>query len=744
MASINTHNNLPPYPRLGELYRALAVALGTKDPYSKVDELARKGEFDWTLLPALADRLVVGPLAKYIDPDFADLMGQFVAHVHENYLGLVLTVSLDSLSREESLPLLVEHYFAVYGSGLLYRIKEAFGGPDLLKLLDPDLPPVATVMEWLDEDEARSLIKQAYPETTGVDRNAVEKYRKWCKGTDIPDRPSITGFASVLQAKGSVRVGKIQNLRRWLMVARTLAYLERESPVPFRAVMGRHLLLGIPSVDTGDALSRAVVQAGERLSALSMPALTLYKRLERTTQKERGEQSCTSAELDELERMTEDVDPQGRTRFHIEWMRGRWQMLSGNFELALPHYETAVELANYRAGDLQKRILEEILVLAGHLDERALLKRLKHQAVAFGLFADPRGEVVEAWEIDTLRLQFPRMFPAQGRFPEATSVTADPEPLPFLLISRDDINRIIPDRRNPDRVMSVRLPDGQVRRWPQLRLFASFGKYDEVKTLLEAGAPVDDRDKSGASALICAIQDATQTRDRRTLDLLLQYPHSAAVLDSITAMKQLTPLLCAVDLGEPDVVKALLKMKASVDLRGNIVDQTPLHYAVERLAVVHHPELLYRHLYRSFFAEPDVVQKEVFRRYRIDTAGTFGDEETLRSLHKTPRYRELLEQLASAMVAEQIKRHSAPKLMRIIELLLEHKACPNAIHDYPVPGRTPLMLAAESNAKQAFDLMLRHGGDPHQADADGMTCLSIALAFGAADVIDSMRVKGIM
>ena len=69
---MNTNKNpAPPYPRLGELYRALAVALGTKGSNSDVDDLARKGDFNWTLLPSLGEDLVVAPLAKYVDPEFA-------------------------------------------------------------------------------------------------------------------------------------------------------------------------------------------------------------------------------------------------------------------------------------------------------------------------------------------------------------------------------------------------------------------------------------------------------------------------------------------------------------------------------------------------------------------------------------------------------------------------------------------------------------------------------------------------
>lgn len=743
---MNTNKNpAPPYPRLGELYRALAVALGTKGSNSEVDDLARKGEFNWTLLPSLGEDLVVAPLATYVDPEFADMVGQSLAYVHASYLNLVLTVPLDSLSREESLPLLVEHYFALHALGLVFGIRKGFGGPDLIRLFDPELHPVAVVMAWLDEGEHISLTKLAYPETTGPDRDQAEKCRKWVKGTDLPDPQSIRRFATTLKATGRVEDEKLQNLRIWLMVARAIAHLERESPVPFRGAMRQHLLLGMPDFDIGRLLSLAVAESGKRFSTLTMPALMLYERLKRTAEKDVGEQATTEAELDQFERMTSEVEPEGRTRFHIEWMRGRWHVLSGNLDLALPHYEAATELANYRAGNQQKQIVEEALALAGHLRKKALIKRLKHRAVAFGLFAAPRGDdVVEDWEIDHFSQQFHQVFPVQGRFPESLANGVESGPLPFLVFDEDELAQVKLDRRAPDRVISIKFRDGQVRRWPQLRFFASFNQFEAVKTLLDLGASVDKLDESGGSALLCAIQEATQTGDRRVLDLLLQCPHSTSVLDSVTAKKQLTPLLCAVDFGEPEVVEKLLAMGASADLRGNVVDQTPLYYAMERLGAIRHPGKLYHFLCRSLVAEPDLVKKEVLRRYNVSMAGVFGDGEDLRKLREIPKYAELFERLVSAMVEEQIKRHSVPKLIRIAELLLEHKANPNASHRYPEPGRTPLMLAAENNSGWVLDLMLRHHGDPYQTDAAGMDCIKIAMAFRSAEVVGCMRSKGIM
>ena len=64
---------------------------------------------------------------------------------------------LDSLSREESLPLLVEHYFAIHALGLIFGIKKGFGGPDLMQLLDPDLHCLLYTSDAADERSSVDL-----------------------------------------------------------------------------------------------------------------------------------------------------------------------------------------------------------------------------------------------------------------------------------------------------------------------------------------------------------------------------------------------------------------------------------------------------------------------------------------------------------------------------------------------------------------------------------------------------------
>lgn len=229
------------------------------------------------------------------------------------------------------------------------------------------------------------------------------------------------------------------------------------------------------------------------------------------------------------------------------------------------------------------------------------------------------------------------------------------------------------------------------------------------------------------------------------LDLLLECAHNKATLDSATTCKRHTPPICAVQYGEPDIVERLLTMGATADRRGQIDDVTPLYRYMESLGAIRKPAWFHQHLRQSLLSHPDHVQREMLRRYNVSLGGVFGDER--RHLHASldnPRHRAIYEEVGAAMVKEELGRLSEPKLLRIVELLVKAGANPNATHEYPAPGRTPLMLAAENDSTEAFDLMLRHGGDPFREDAQSLDCIKIAMGFGSRNVVKYLRKKRIL
>jgi len=741
----------PPFPRLGEIYRVLALALDTKHKsmdsgglYRDIDRLAREGEYDWSLLPTLCQELITKPLLHYTDAEFAALVEQFVRHIHEDYIHLVATISLDSMSREEALPLLVEHYFSWHGCELLLAIQKKLGGPNLLALLDAEANPLTVVLDWASEASAdqrvKPLVKMAFPGSTDADKTARDKVGRWGKGKQLPEIGSINAFVDKLKDKDFAQHA---NLRCWLVVARALAWLEEKSPVPLRHIMRRHFLLGLKDVDIGGLLSLAAFHAGQNRQALSIPGHMLKENLKPTTPKLAGDKAKTKADLEALQRLVAKHDPEGRTQFHIEWFHGRWHALSGELKEALPFYEKAARLVNYRGGDAQKQITEEALVIAGYLGEKTFLKQLKHQAIVFGLFSSPpENVVVEEWEIAHFRQQFHGVFLACGRFTEAKPEQIDGPELPFLVLDEEKISSLNADLRHPNRVFKIESADGQFRRWPQLRLFASYGRAHEVAKLLEHGVSVDKLDESNGSALLCAIQHAEQTGEREALDLLLKQTHAKETLNKATNRKRRTPLLCAIDYGEPDVVARLLKMGADASGRGHIDKITPLYHCLGQMALLESPQKLYAHMQKSLMSSPDMMQREVMRRHNVSFTGVFGDA-SFTEIFKEPWQRNVFSALLQAMMKLHKERHSQEKLLQIIQLLLKHQASPNAPHAYPAPGRTPLMLAAENNSVPALDLMLKHGGDPYIKDAAGNNCMKIAMSFSSHAVVNYLRAKGV-
>lgn len=735
----------PPYPRIGEVFRVLAGAFDTKTSNRDIDRLAREGDFDWSQVSRLCDQFIVEPLRRKTDDRFADLLGQFINRFQEDYLGLVHTVSLDSLDRPRTLALLMEHLFSLCGAALLQTIKDHLGGPELARLFDEAYPSVATVLAWAGDGDAHALARVAFPASTGPDRSQREMVQRWVSGEQLPDLASIDLFCRALSERGSAgQCARVQDLRRWLVLARAVSWLELQTAWPVRKGLMQQLLLGLGMVDIGAILNDAVRKAGQHLGMLNEPWQRLDQGLRRTATKALGDRERLHAELSAFETLTQEHDPDGRTRFHVEWLWGRWFALNRQDAAALEHYERAVNFSEYRAGYLQKEIAKEALVLAARVGgKRPLLKRLKHRAIAWGWLRPPQGgedgDVIEDWEIDALRQQFQTVFPSWAWFPEAEADTeATVGPLPWLELDEDELNQFKPDLRSPNRVVTVHANDGQTRRWSQLRLFTGLGKEAEVQLLLQRGASVDLLDPAGASALLVALQRAYDTGDRAVLDVLLARSHAQATLDSVTARKRLTLLLCAVDLGEADVVERLLEMKATPDVCGHADNQTPLYMCLGRLAIITAPGKLYRLLEASMLGPRDLVQNDSLRRYGGITAGLFGDKSMERML-STQRDKQLFQQGLDVFVSHTVSRYSRPKLLRIAELLLLAGADPNAPHDYPAPGRTPLMLAAEDDDLEAFDLMLRHGGDPLQCDAERMDCLRIALGFGSRRIVERLR-----
>ncbi len=739
-------SSLPPYPRLGEVYRLLAGAFDTKASNRDVDTWARDGDTDWSRLRRLRKELFTDPLEKSTDNAFAGLVTDFVGHVQKEYVRLLMQVPLDSLDRREALELLTEHFFVPLALQYFIALNQPDSGLDLAAFLHPDNHPVDVVFSWAEAElglDTGSLQATVYPGSTGEAKSNKDQVSRWRSGGIKPGRQTISLVCRDIKKKFPQWKKGSRNLANWLLTARALMFLEHEaeSVLPLRSHLLRELLAGVPQRDIGRILSQANAQASHRLQPLVLPGLKLAEALDPGRVKSEGDQARTKEALEAFHLLVQERDPDGRTRYLLEWCTGRWYVMSGHPSEALPHYEQAVDMALYRAGNNQKRILKEALVVAAHLDKRPFLKRLKNQAIAFGLFQDGGNagtRVIEDWEIKGLERAFSQVFPPRGRFLKAKGDEA-PNPLPVFMTDWESLRGKGPDLHHPDRIISIPLKDGQKMRMPQLCRYAGLGDYEAVKSLIDHGANVDQLDKSGATALLYAIQHAERTGNRDVLDLLLEQAHRPETINSMTGAKQLTPLLCAIEYGEPDVVAMLLEKGATPDLRGNMVGKTPLYYCLERMDWMSDLERSRRELSGGNPLRNDAVTADARRRYGDPSADVFGKRRIPYADPDNPRHMEIQQELAKEWTKPRVPIHN---LAAVARLLVKHGADPNAVHSYPVQGRTPLMLAAEIDAVEVFAQMIECGGDPRIQDAAGLDCWKIALGFGSSRVFAYLKENG--
>ena len=207
--------------------------------------------------------------------------------------------------------------------------------------------------------------------------------------------------------------------------------------------------------------------------------------------------------------------------------------------------------------------------------------------------------------------------------------------LPFLHHVEKKHFKRNPDLSNPDRRIDVGiLIGGEKRRYPQLIWHADCNHPHHVKSLLEAGASVDQLSDTSDSALLLATIEIVNTGDRRCFDLIKQQPHSHKTMNVRTDKKKLTVLLEAVDTGLPDIVETILDMGAEVDRRGHTDHSTALNQCIKYIGNVKNPEKALANMMNFNLDDPVLIDT-----VRRNSHGVMGltEEEVRKSLSRSEK-----------------------------------------------------------------------------------------------------------
>lgn len=420
------NDHLPPYPRLGECYRLLANALDTKNSNREVDRLAREGDFDWQLIPDLRQRLIRAPLQDKSSEAFANYVMATVEIMHDEYIQMIKKIAVDALTRSETLPVLIRYQYAPRAASFLLNLSDAIPSPSLVQLLDSDRHPIDVVFRWLEKEltvDEGQLSYALYPDSTGKNKNGREDLKRWRQGTQLISLSSISLISQDLREQFKPHAHLIGACTEWLITARALVFFEEQAAPYFdlRRTILSEVLCGALPVDLGWILSNLNIEAGNRLQTIKEAGLYLFEDLKRTTTKQPGDMARTRAALEHFRQLLANGDTEGICAYYLEWLMGRWYVLAGQPDAALPHYERAVDLSLYRSGENQREILKEALLLAANLRKLPLYKRLKHRALTCDLaILPPRQDAVaDREELRLIGDNFDLRFPEHGRFVES-------------------------------------------------------------------------------------------------------------------------------------------------------------------------------------------------------------------------------------------------------------------------------------------------------------------------------------
>ncbi|GAA4649761.1 hypothetical protein GCM10023116_20420 [Kistimonas scapharcae] len=406
-----------PYPTIGEIYRELAVALGTKNRNPDVDRMARDGDYDHRLREKLLKDLFYKPLIEQTDRQFSTLLCQFVDHLITEYIRLVNTVALDAMTRNESLPLIAEHFFCRQAASFLVCVHQFFGGPNPISYCTVDDNNVMGVAcLWLENNISSfpTFLSRVDKEKGKAKK---DQYLRWKKGIETPKVESFPDFL-----KGFSNSSDKISIKIHLTVARTLQFFfQKYSQYDLPDLIKVGILKSGP-FDLGLVLSKANLVAAEKFTELQPIFMSTALALRRTTPKSATSKADSWALIEECEQKLSEDDQKGITRHFLEWQKARWYVFAGQYKQALKQYEIAFEYTLYRVHGLSQErgmdlnlheILKESMALAAKEKARPMMKRLKNQAITFGIYEHPgetdqfsqankksKSHIVEDWEVE--------------------------------------------------------------------------------------------------------------------------------------------------------------------------------------------------------------------------------------------------------------------------------------------------------------------------------------------------------
>lgn len=753
-----------PYPTPFEMLRFLLRSFDLKLPEKdkkRLDDMAAKRIYDPREFKSAPTKYFTKVAKKYIGRETAELISKNTNQFIEDYLQSIAgKFPADGVSRESLLKILSRTTISDYLVTLALAFRDEIGGPQASFWFSSESKTVDALFAWLSDNEPHWNAHLA-----SLNKEHRDMIADWRKGKYLPSAQSLYLLSQPNKPKDDNNDSINWNLViPLLFLARSIDSIKQNEHGRMLVNEARLALLGAESkTNIGDEIK--LTQAGlfESLGSAAIHIAKLQFDLRRTVKKTVPEQYRST--IQEVRKLINASEPLKNTGYWIDWYDARWHVFSGDLKTANNLYKNAFEKSAFVAGENQKHIAEEAIVVAACQPnpDKVFLKQIKWMQILFCYdipsitCSEPSQKVydnIEEWEIDLWRSSFDRVFPEAGLFPGVKYKPYTKALGPLFFSEPSDVK---PDYRYPNR--TIKVGDTWQRAMPQLVWFALKEDVEVCRNLISKGADVNVKSEVGDTPILMALEALNitevneaniffggpiyRTLNDETFKLISSVLDDITTINTRTHKKRLLPIISAVESGRLDVVTTVLEMGADPNGRGKTDEQTALNVCLKLIGILKNPELSKKHQTSM------PITAEVLDSIRRHTNGQSGftldqQRQSLENLLASGLYKKI-QQLGIDLKYKNIHQHmNMGELRSIASLLINRGANVNAEHASPVRGYTPLMLAVELNERAIFERMLICGGDIKKTYKDPRTghdisILEIAKFFKSTSVMQVLE-----
>lgn len=689
---------------------------------------------------------------KYIGDKATAHISKRIAQFIDNYLYSVAgQIPADGLNRATALKILIRTIIKDQLADFAMVFHKEIGGPHPSFWFSSETRSIDALFTWLSDHQPHWNAHLA-----NLSKERQDMVATWRNGDHLPSAQSLH-----LLSQPDILNEKVKNSINWDMIkpllffARSIDFTKGEELGCLLICEARLALWGVGhKVDVREEIRSIQADLLKSLGSAQSLINKLELGLKRTVAKSEPDQYKNI--IHQVRELINTSEKLQHTDYWIDLYDARWHVFSGDLKVANDLYKNAFEKAAFVAGENQKYIVEEAIVVAASQPnpDKVFLKQLKWMQINFGYDipsiteSTPSQKVsdnIENWELDLWKASFDRIFPKAGYFPKTEFKPASIAQGPLIL---PDISKIKPDYRYPNRIMKI--GETRQRAMPQLVWFALNENVEICRKLIDLGADVNVQSEVGDTPILIAIQvlNITEMPFMSLKDdlfkLISNQVHSKEIINTRTQKKRLLPIISAVETGRVDVVGRVLEMGADPNGRGKTDEQTALNVCLKIIGKLKDPRK-YWESQDSMPTTPELLDS--IRRYCPGMSGFSLDHQLqfMKDMKSPPLNVENVEMMnivKDTYTKRMLENMSIDDMRKIARLLIQSGADVNAEHSSPIKGYTPLMLAAELDERDIFKLMLDHGGDIKKCYEKYDK--GIIRAISILDIAINFRSEGIM